>query len=116
MRFLRFLTCLIPLAWAIGINSPIAAVPVAILAGVIWSGHELANFNVLLAITPEENRASYIATYTFAVSMFTAVGPALGGVFTDFIGYQPLFAFSAVLRVVAAVLMAIVVKSTMISE
>ena len=111
MRFLRFLTCLIPLAWALGIvNNPVTAIPVAILAGSIWSGHELANFNCLLAITPEDNRASAIATYTFAVSMFTALGPALGGVLTDIIGYQPLFAISAVLRVAAAVLLSVLVK------
>lgn len=110
MRFLRFLTFLIPLAWALGVSSPVAAVPIAIVAGAIWSGHELANFNCMLSITPEENRASYIATHTFAVSMFTALGPALGGILTDIIGYQPLFVISAVLRVAAAVLMAVLVK------
>jgi len=110
MRVLRFLICLVPLAWALGVNNPVAALPVALLSGSIWSGHELANFNCLLAITPENNRASAIATYTFAVSMFTALGPALGGILTDSIGYQPLFALSAVLRVAAAVLLAVLVK------
>ncbi len=111
MRVLRYLTCLVPLAWATGISSPVAAIPVVVIAGAIWSGHELANFNVLLEISPEQNRASYIATYTFAVSMFTALGPALGGVLTDLIGYQPLFAISAALRLGAAILLTLVVRN-----
>jgi MFS family permease len=110
MRVLRFLTALVPLAWALGVNSPIAAIPIVLIAGSIWSGHELANFNVLLEITPEHNRASAIAVYTFAVSIFTAIGPAIGGILSDLIGYQPLFALSAILRIAAAILFTVLVK------
>jgi MFS family permease len=109
MRVLRFLTALVPLAW-IFVQSPVAAGLVGVIAGVIWSGHELANFNCLLEITPDARRATYIAAHTFAVSLFAAAGPALGGVLTDVIGYQPLFALSAALRVAAAILLVILVK------
>jgi MFS family permease len=109
MRALRFLTCLIPLAW-IFVTSPLAAAVVGVMAGLIWSGHELANFNCLLEITPENRRANYIAVHTFAVSIFAALGPAIGGVLTDAIGYQALFALSAALRVLAAVLLVVLVK------
>jgi MFS family permease len=109
MRFLRFLTPLVPLLW-IFVQDPIAAGVVSAIAGLTWSGHELANFNNLLAITPEDKRASYIATHTFAVSMAAAIGPAMGGVLSDLIGFQPLFALSAVLRFGAAVLLVLLVK------
>jgi predicted MFS family arabinose efflux permease len=109
MRFLRFLTPLVPLLW-IFVQDPIAAGIVSAIAGLTWSGHELANFNCLLEITPENKRASYIATHTFAVSMAAAAGPAIGGVLSDTIGFQPLFALSAILRFAAAVLLVVLVK------
>lgn len=109
MRVLRFLTPLVPFAWLF-VREPIGAIIVSIIAGLTWSGHELANFNCLLEITPEDKRASYIATHTFAVSMAAAIGPALGGVLSDVIGYQPLFALSAVLRFLSAVLLVVMVK------
>lgn len=109
MRFLRFLTPLVPLLW-IFVQDPIAACFVSAIAGLTWSGHELANFNCLLEITPENKRASYIATHTFAVSMAAAAGPALGGVLSDVIGYQPMFALSAILRFLAAMLLLLLVK------
>ena len=108
MRFLRFLTPLVPLLWLF-VKEPVAAGFVAVIAGITWSGHELANFNCLLEITPEDKRASYIATHTFAVSMAAAVGPAIGGVLSDIVGYQPLFALSAVLRFLSAVLLVILI-------
>jgi predicted MFS family arabinose efflux permease len=92
------------------VRDPISAGVVSVIAGLTWSGHELANFNCLLEITPEDKRASYIATHTFAVSMAAAIGPALGGVLSDVIGFQPLFALSAILRFAAAVLLMVMVK------
>jgi MFS family permease len=109
MKFLRFLTPLVPLLWLF-VQDPIAAGFVSAIAGLTWSGHELANFNNLLEITPEDKRASYIATHTFAVSMAAAIGPAIGGVLSDVIGFQPLFALSAILRFLAAVLLVLLVK------
>jgi predicted MFS family arabinose efflux permease len=109
MRFLRFLTPAVPLAW-IFVVDPAAAGVVSIIAGITWSGHELANFNCLLEITPEDKRASYIATHTFAVSMAAAAGPALGGVLSDMIGFQPLFALSAILRFLSAMLLMLLVR------
>lgn len=105
MRTLRLLTALVPLGW-IFVRDPWSAAAVSVLAALIWSGHELANFNCQLDVTPEHRRASFIAAYTFAVSLFTAAGPAIGGVLTDVIGYQLLFALSAGLRVLAAGLLA----------
>ncbi len=109
MMVLRFLTALVPLAW-IFVRDPIAAVPVVVLAGAIWSGHELANFNHLLRFTPEDRRASFVAVQTFAVSVCAAAGPALGGVLSDLIGYQALFGLSVALRVVAATMLVILVR------
>jgi predicted MFS family arabinose efflux permease len=47
----------------------------------------------------------------FAVSLCVALGPALGGVLTDVIGHQPLFAHSADLPVLAALLLVVLVRN-----
>lgn len=109
MRALRFATALVPLAWLF-VSDPLAGALVGMLVGVIWSGHDLANFNGLLEITPEQNRASYIAIHTVTTSLSAALGPAIGGLLTDTIGYHPLFVASGVLRFLAALLLAVLVR------
>jgi len=104
MQVLRFLTALVPLAW-IFVRDPITAALVGMLAGMIWSGHELANFNNLLDATPETARAQYVALHTFAVSVIAAIGPGLGGVLSEMIGYQALFFISGALRIGAGLLL-----------
>ena len=109
MRFLRPLTALVPFLWLFATNVT-AGIPIVMLAGILWSGHELANFNGLLTVTPENGRANLIALHTFAVSLCAAVGPAFGGALVDSIGFFPLFMVSAGLRVCAGVLMLVLVK------
>ena len=109
MRVLRCLTALVPFGW-IFIRDPFLGMLNQVVAGAVWSGHELAAFNGLLNITPEAGRARFIAINSFAVSICAALGPALGGVLSETIGYQPLFALSAVLRVAAGILFFVLVK------
>ena len=109
MRVLRLLTAVVPFGW-IFIRDPIFGALNQALAGAIWSGHELAAFNGLLSVTPEVGRARYIALNTFVISICAAIGPALGGVLSDVIGYQPLFALSTVLRIAAGIVFIILVK------
>ena len=109
MRTLRFATGLVPLAWLF-VRDPVAGAVVGMLTGIIWSGHDLANFNGLLEVTPEEGRASYIALHTVTTSLSAAIGPPIGGVLTGVIGYHPLFMASALLRVVAAIMLGIFVR------
>ena len=109
MRVLRLLTGVVPFGWVF-IRDPILGALNQALAGAIWSGHELAAFNGLLSVTPEAGRARYIALNTFVISICAAIGPALGGVLSEVIGYQPLFVLSAVLRVAAGVVFILLVK------
>ncbi len=109
MRLLRYLTALVPLLWLVA-QSPAAGIPIVILAGAIWSGHELANFNGLLTVTPEAGRANFIALHTFATALCAAVGPAIGGALVDSIGFFPLFAASAGLRFGAGALLSLLLR------
>ena len=104
MRFLRPLTSLVPFAWLFA-TTPAMGIPIVMLAGTLWSGHELSSFNTQLHLTPEAGRANFIALHMFAVSLFAAIGPAIGGALVDTIGFFPLFAVSAALRVGAGILL-----------
>lgn len=111
MRFLRPLTSLVPFLWLFA-TTPIMGLPIVFLAGSLWSGHELCSFNTQLKITPEEGRANYIALHMFAISLFAAVGPAIGGAVVDAVGFFPLFAVSAALRLAAGILLNVTVPRT----
>jgi MFS family permease len=108
MRFLRPLTSLVPFLWLFA-TTPVMGLPIVFLAGTLWSGHELCSFNTQLRITPEDGRANYIALHMFAISLFAAVGPAIGGAVVDAVGFFPLFAVSAGLRLAAGILLHVVV-------
>ncbi len=109
MRVLRFLTALIPFGW---IFAPSIGwgIMIVLTTGAVWSGHELANFNGLLSVTPEQGRARFIALYTLAFSLCAALGPVIGGVLSEVLGYQALFAISAALRASAGLLFLVLVK------
>ena len=109
MRVLRLATALVPVAWAFVVD-PLTGLLASASAGIVWSGHELANFNGLLAVTPETNRANYIAVNTVAVALFGALGPAVGAALVGVIGYQNLFLLSAGLRFLAGVLFIVLVR------
>ena len=108
MRILRLATALVPLAW-IFVTDPLAGAIVGMVAGVVWSGHDLANFNGMLEITPETGRAGYIAVHTVTTSLTAAIGPMIGGLLTTVIGYQPLFLASGILRFLSGILLVLLV-------
>jgi MFS family permease len=109
MRTLRLATAVVPLAWLF-VTSPLAGALIGLFSGLIWSGHDLANFNGLLEVTPAARRASYIAVHTVTTSLSAAIGPAIGGVLTGVIGYHPLFLASGILRILSAILLLILVR------
>jgi MFS family permease len=109
MRALRLLVPLLPLAWLL-VRDPFLGVLVSLAAGAIWSGHELANFNGLLDVTPEDRRAIYLAVHTVTTSLSSALGPAIGGLLSGMIGYHPLFVASAALCLLSALLFVVLVR------
>jgi MFS family permease len=105
----------IPLIWLVvapGLLWPLAFD--AIMAGVLWGGHNLAAFALPLSVTPRRGRPHYLAalavTSGVSFSVATALGGALAGLLPatfsvarhSFVNLQVLFAVSAVLRLGAA--------------
>jgi MFS family permease len=62
----------------------------------------LASFNLLLEISPQEQRARYSAMYQIAVALATAIGATLGGFVADHWGIPLVFLLSGIGRFLAA--------------
>lgn len=97
-----FLIPLLPIMWLF-IHSPWGVVPINIFSGVFWAGYNLAVFNLLLEISPDEHRAKYSAMYQIAVAGSAAVGAALGGLVGNQWGIPVLFILSGTGRFLSAV-------------
>jgi MFS family permease len=96
---------LLPWGWALT-RSPWHVVPIHVAGGFLWAGYNLANFNMLLAITPEDLRPRYTALYQIVVMVALAIGAAVGGVIVEQWGYYTLFILSGAGRLAAALLFA----------
>jgi len=79
--------------WQVGINN--------LFGGFLWAGYNLANFNLLLQLTPNEGRARAVALYQTGVFAAAVAGPLLGGWIADNINFQTTFILSGVGRLIA---------------
>lgn len=79
--------------WQVGINN--------VFGGFLWAGYNLANFNLILQLTPNEGRARAVALYQTGVFASAVVGPLVGGYLADHVSYQLIFLLSGVGRFVA---------------
>ena len=85
---------LMPLAWVF-INAPWQVSLINAASGILWTGYNLANFNLLLEMAPDDARADAAAFYQFVVMASAVVGPLLGGYLADIAGYKLVFGISA---------------------
>jgi len=94
-----------PLVWAIA-TSPWYIVLVNSVNGFLWAGYNLATFNFLLVLTPNEHRARYSALYQIIITVALAVGAAVGGLIATHWGYTLIFILTSAGRFAAALLFA----------
>jgi MFS family permease len=87
----------LPLAWAV-VGAPWQVIFINIGAGILWTGYNLANFNLLLEMAPNEARADAAAFYQFVVAGAAILGPLAGGYLADAAGYKLIFVLSAAWR------------------
>jgi MFS family permease len=88
---------LMPLGWAV-VNAPWQVIFINIASGIWWTGYNLANFNLLLEMAPDDCRADAAALFQFVVAGAAILGPLAGGYLADAIGYHPVFLLSTVVR------------------
>lgn len=94
---------LIPLFYSI-VPNPWPLLAVELVSGFAWAGYGLASFNLLLELTPADQRARYIALFQTVVFGAAFVGPLIGSALADLISIQGLFWISAAGRILAALL------------
>ena len=82
--------------WQVAINN--------LFGGFFWAGFNLANFNLLLQLTPDEGRARSVALYQTGVFAAAFVGPIVGGFLADNVGFELIFGLSGLGRLVGMVI------------
>lgn len=87
----------VPFMW-LALPRPELAVLAEFASGFAWSGYNLAAFNLILEITPDDNRTTYIGVYNTLAGLAAAVGPLLGGYFADAYGLKLVIIISGILR------------------
>ncbi|MCX6030501.1 MAG: MFS transporter [Chloroflexi bacterium] len=91
----------IPLAWMVA-TAPWHVLIINAIAGILWTGHALASFNLLLDLAPEKARAEANAIFQLVIAGSATIAPMVSGYLADALGFKPMFALSAAMRVVGA--------------
>jgi MFS family permease len=94
---------IIPTLW-IWIAAPWQVGILEAYAGLVWAGYNLANFALLLELTPASHRPQAVALYQTVVFTSAVVGPLLGGWLADTFGFQVIFGASGVGRLIGILL------------
>lgn len=102
---------LVPLLWFLAPN-PVIGIIVNFWSGFCWGGYNLAAFNLILEITPDENRSLYIGVYNALMGLTTALGPTLGGFLAEIAGLRLVFLLSFLGRLLGIFLLSRNVDST----
>ncbi len=105
MTFSGLGAVILPLLWWAAPNVWFPII-IYIVNGLAWGGYNLAAFNLLLEITPDDNRSLYVGVYNTLMGVATAAGPLIGGFAAEIIGLKPIFLASFVMRGVALFLFA----------
>jgi MFS family permease len=96
-RFTGLTIPLLPLAWVF-VREAWQVNLINFFGGALWAGYNLSNFNLLLEMTPEEQRPRAVALYQTAVFSSAVLGPLLGGYLADAVSFQLIFILSCVGR------------------
>ncbi len=111
-RWVQQMTALVipfvPAIWGF-ITHPWQAYIVEAFSAFAWAGYNLAAFNLLLEMTPDEGRSSFVAFYQTLAGLGMVGGAAVGGWIAETRGYLPVFLLSAGLRMSGALVFAFVV-------
>ncbi|MCS7220455.1 MAG: MFS transporter [Anaerolineae bacterium] len=88
----------LPLAWLF-VTNPWQPLLINAFGGLLWAGYNLSNFNLLLELTPDDQRPVAVALYQTVVFVSAVIGPLLGGYLADTVSYKLIFGLSGIGRV-----------------
>ncbi|MBE7518213.1 MAG: MFS transporter [Thermoflexaceae bacterium] len=101
----------LPLMWAM-IDAPWMVLAPNIAGGFIWAAFNLANFQLLLEVTPEDQREEYVAVFHMSVFAALFVAPFLGSLIVAEWGYRTAFVISGLGRLCSTALFFFAVRPT----
>lgn len=85
----------LPFSWVfVRHESTVLPILLHILGGGMWSGINLCANNLLLRISPRQDRALYLSVYNVIGGLGAALGPILAGVFVQTLGQEPVQLFA----------------------
>lgn len=90
----------LPALWIVA-TAPWHVYLINAVGGLMWAGFNLANFNLLLELTPNGQRHRAVALYQTVVFGAAFIGPLLGGYLADAAGFYAIFGLSSLGRLVA---------------
>jgi len=95
IQFASWVAVFLPLAW-VSARPESFVIPVIlhIVGGGFWAGINLCTNNILLRISPQENRASFISIYNIVAGLGSATGPILAGFILNSFSEVDLYLFS----------------------
>jgi MFS family permease len=99
----------IPLIWTV-VPNIWWLFPEESLSGFLWAGYGLASFNLVLSLSPESQRARFVAIYQVVGFAAAFVGPLIGSFLADALTIRGCFFFSAGGRFLAALLFLFTVR------
>jgi MFS family permease len=70
-----------------------------LVVGAIFSGVNIALFNTLLEMTPDEQKTSYIAYFNTAVTVSSIIAPLVGVGLLSFLSFRSAFLVTAAIRI-----------------
>ncbi len=102
MQLSAFGVMLSPLVWIFSTRPwhPIIGEGVS---GLTWSGWSLASFNLLLELTPEDRRPSFVAAHSFVNGLAAFIAPLIGGVIAERFGIPAVFMVTICFRLAVGI-------------
>jgi len=100
---------ILPILWVFA-QAPYHVYLINTASGVLWAGYNLASFNILLELSPLEEREASVALYQSAVAASAVLGPIVGGILIASVGYHAAFIVSGAGRFVGSILFFLFVR------
>ena len=115
IQFAGWVAVFLPLAWVwVRPGDLVMPVILQVIGGGFWAGINLCTSNLLLRISPQENRPFFLSAYNIVAGVGAALGPIMGGLAAkymvnlelEFVGFkmvplQVVFLISTALRLIS---------------
>lgn len=93
----------LPILWAF-LTRPWMVLAPNLIGGCMWAAFNLANFQLLLEFTHEEDREEFVAVFQTCVFAALFLAPFIGGLIIEHLGYRTAFIVSGSGRIVSTLL------------